>query len=230
MVLLQRTRAGVIEGEVERLRIGRDALRLMRRRNVALITLFAFLATWASVWQVAFLPLYFNKVWNYGVVYAAYLTSIVPISGAAGKIILGRLSDTRNRPRMLAMISTLVVLSYLAFFGSSSIASLILAAVVMSFFSSAVFPIMQALMADSCGGRTGTALGLNTTSQSVAAALSPLITAILFGFGIEKAIAVDAMVPAGVMILVALLLREPRGKEPRESWNEGAVTARTNGG
>jgi len=223
MALLQRNSVGAIEGAVDRLSIGRDALRLIRQRNVALVMSFAFVATWASVWQVTFLPLYFNKVLGYGIVYAAYLTSIVPISGAVGKLALGRLSDTHDRRRMLVLISGLVVLAYLAFFGSTGIYFVILAAVVMSFFSSAVFPIMQALMADSCGGRIGTALGLNTTSQSVATVLSPLIAASLFRFGVGKALAVGAMIPAVLMIVVALLLKEPRMEASVETRKEEAA-------
>ena len=38
------------------LSIGKDALALLRKKRVPAIMVFAFLATWASVWQVAYLP------------------------------------------------------------------------------------------------------------------------------------------------------------------------------
>jgi len=76
--------------------------------------------------------------------------------------------------------------------------------------SSSVFPIVQALAADSCGGRVGTALGLTTTFQSIATVATPIVSASLFELGIGRVIAINAMIPAGLMIVVALFLREPR--------------------
>lgn len=212
MAFFQRSESSAMDEKVERLSLGTDALRLVRQRNVAFVMAFAFLATWASVWQVAFLPYYFNKVLHYGVIYSAYLTSIVPISGAVGKLTLGRVSDTLNRRWVLASVSLLVVISYLTFFSLSTLYLVILAAIVMSFFSSSVFPIMQAFMADSCGGRLGAALGLNTTSQSLATVFSTLIAASLFALGIGKVLAADATIPAVLMFVVALFLKEPRAR------------------
>jgi len=210
MALLQRGRSGVLDQNVERLSLGREALLLARERNVALTMVFALLATWASVWQVAFLPYYFNKVLHYSVVYSAYLAAIVPVSGAVGKLTLGRASDSFARPRVLAAVSGIVVVSYLAFFSLSALDLVVLAAIVMTFFSSSVFPIMQALMADSCHGRVGAALGLNTTSQSVATVFSTFIAGSLFSLGIGRVLAADATIPAVLMAFVALLLKEPR--------------------
>jgi len=76
-----------------------------------------------------------------------------------------------------------------------------------------VFPVMQALMTDSCGDPSlfGAALGLNTTSQSVATVLSPFISASLFSFGVGRSLAASALIPAALMVVVAVfLLREPR--------------------
>jgi MFS family permease len=80
----------------------------------------------------------------------------------------------------------------------------------MGFFSSSIFPIMQALMADTCKGRTGTALGLTTTCQSIATVISPIITALFFAVGVGRAVALNAMVPAALTFLVAVTLRDPR--------------------
>jgi hypothetical protein len=70
---------------------------------------------------------------------------------------------------------------------------------------------MQALMADTCKGRTGTALGLTTTSQSVATVASPIITALLFVMGVGRAVALSAMIPAALTLLATLMLKDPRG-------------------
>jgi MFS family permease len=210
LALFQESRSYGVDRNVEGLRLGRDALRLVRERNVVAIMLFAFLATWASVWQVVFLPYYFNKVLHYDVIYAAFLTPVVPISGAAGKIILGRLSDDRNRRSMLALISVVVTLSFLAFFSSTGIYAVVSVAVIMSFFSSSVFPIMQALMVDSSGTMPGAGLGLNTTSQSVAAVLSLTVAASLFSAGVGMSLAANAIVSAALMAVVAMLLKDPR--------------------
>jgi len=74
---------------------------------------------------------------------------------------------------------------------------------------------MQALMVDSCSGRVGTALGLTTTSQSVATVISPIITASLFIIGVGRAVALGAMIPAALMLLVALMLKDPRPSTAR---------------
>jgi MFS family permease len=216
MALLFQTRRANVENQNDRgmrLTLGRDALLLLRRsRNVKIIMLFAFLATWASVWQVVYLPYYFKAVLGYNLIYADFLVPVVAISGAAGKLVVGRLSDRWNRRSILEVTSVLVVLSYLVFFSSTNLYLVMLAAVSMGFFSSAIFPVMQALMADSCGTRAlfGAGLGLSTTSQSVATALSSFISASLFSFGVGRALAASALVPAALMTAVSLLLRDPR--------------------
>ena len=50
-----------------RIKLGRDALELIKKKRVLLFMLFAFFATWSSLWQTAFLPLYFNKVAHFSV-------------------------------------------------------------------------------------------------------------------------------------------------------------------
>ena len=74
--------------------LGRDALQLLKKRNVVLIMAFALLATWSSVWQVAFLPYYFYKVLHFNILSSALLSSLVTISGGFGKVILGGVSDS----------------------------------------------------------------------------------------------------------------------------------------
>lgn len=191
-------------------RLGKDALQLLGRRNVLLIMLFAFLATAASVWQVVFLPYYFFKVMNFSVLSSAILSSLVAVSGAGGKLLLGGVSDVWRRNRMLFGLSALVVIAYVVFFASTNFYLALAGALAMGFLSSAIFPIMQALMADSCDGKTGTALGLTTTCQSVATVISPIISASLFVLGVGKALALVATVPAVAMAVVALLIAEPR--------------------
>ena len=192
------------------IRLGRDVAGLVRRRNVAVLMAFALVATWASVWQVVFLPYYFYTVMKFSVVSSALLASVVSASGGLGKIALGWASDSWPRNRLLVSISLAVLLAYVVFFASSSFPVDLLSAIAMGFFSSSVFPIMQALMTDSCEGRSGTALGLTTTTQSVATVLAPVITASIFALGVGRAVALNAMIPAGLAIVLALLLREPR--------------------
>jgi len=194
--------------------LGRDALQLLKKRNVVLIMAFALLATWSSVWQVAFLPYYFYKVLDFNVLSSAVLSSLVMISGAFGKVILGGFSDSVRRNRLLALVTLATFASYGLFFASLSFALDLAAALSMGFFSSSIFPITQALMADSSGGATGSALGLSTSSQSVATIFSPLIAASLFTIGVGRALALDAMIPIALAFVVALFLREPKRAKP----------------
>jgi MFS family permease len=111
---------------------------------------------------------------------------------------------------MLAVIALAVLLSYAFFFVTSNPILALSVAIIMGFFSSSIFPVMQALMADICKGRTGTALGLTTTSQSVATVISPIITASLFAMGVGRAVALNAMIPSALTLLVAVMLKDPR--------------------
>ena len=197
-------------GDAATIRLGRDALDLLKQRSVILMMAFALLATWASVWQVIFLPYYFFKVLHFGILSSALFSAVVSISGGAGKLILGGTSDVWRRNRMLTFIALAVLLSYSLFFAISNPFLALSVAIIMGFFSSSIFPIMQALMVDICRGRTGTALGLTTTSQSVATVISPIITASLFAMGVGRAVALNAMIPAALTLLVAVMLRDPR--------------------
>jgi MFS transporter, ACS family, hexuronate transporter len=214
------------DNRVGRIALGRDALDLARRRRTILIMAFALLATWASVWQVVFLPYYYSTALGASVSLAAYLSAGVSVTGALGKVVLGALSDTLRRDRMLALISGGVVVLYALFFSATSLYFGALIALFMGFLSSAVFPIVQSLMADSCEGRTGTGLGLTTSAQSVATVFAPTITAYLFYLGVGRALAIDALIPAVLMLAVALTLGEPRGRTPlagasSKAFNDG---------
>ena len=196
--------------DAARIRLGRDALDLLKQRGVTLMMAFALVATWASVWQVVFLPYYFFTVLHFGILSAALFSAVVSISGGVGKLILGGASDLWRRNRMLTVIALAVLLSYALFFATSNAILALSVAIVMGFFSSSIFPIMQALMADICKGRTGTALGLTTTSQSVATVISPIITASFFAMGVGRAVALNAMIPAALTLVVAVMLKDPR--------------------
>jgi predicted MFS family arabinose efflux permease len=192
------------------IRLGRDTLQLLKRRNVVLIMSFALLATWASVWQVVFLPYYFFKVMHFTVLSASLLSSLVLIAGAFGKVILGGISDSVRRNRLLVGVTLATFLSYLVFFSSSTFAFYMAAALSMGFFSASIFPVVQSLMTDSARGTTGSALGLSTSAQSVATIFSTFIAASLFTLGVGRAVALDAMIPISLAFVVALFLREPR--------------------
>jgi len=193
------------------LSIGRDALGLLRSKRVSAIMAFAFLATWASVWQVAYLPYYYRSVFETSVAQSGLTAAAVLLAGMVGKAVFGRLSDTVRRDRLLLYLSIVVVGLYGIFFASSDLVLAIVSAIAAGFFSSAIFPVMQALASDSSGGRTGTVLGLTTTFQSVAAVIGVLLPGALLSFGVKSAFAFGAIVPALAMTLAALFLRESRG-------------------
>jgi len=193
------------------LSIGSDALGLLERKGVSAIMVFAFLATWASVWQVAYLPYYYRSVFGTSVAQAGLTAAAVLAAGMVGKAVFGRLSDTFRRDRLLIYLSFVVVGLYGIFFASSDLGLAIVSAVAAGFFSSALFPVMQALASDSSGGRTGTVLGLTTTFQSVAAVIGVLLPGALLSYGVRSAFAFGAIAPALGMTLAALLLRESRG-------------------
>jgi len=196
--------------DAARIKLGRDAFDLLKQKSVILMMTFALLATWASVWQVVFLPYYFFTVLHFGILSSALFSAVVSISGGAGKLILGGTSDVWRRNRMLAFVTLAMLLSYALFFTISNPLLALSVAIIMGFFSSSIFPIMQALMVDICRGRSGTALGLTTTSQSVATVISPIITASLFAMGVGRAVALNAMIPAALTLMVALMLKDPR--------------------
>jgi len=100
------------------IRLGRDALQLLRQRNVVLIMAFALLATWASVWQVVFLPYYFFKVMHFTVLSSVVLSDLVLVAGAIGKVTLGGISDSVRRNRLLVVLALATLASYGLFFAS----------------------------------------------------------------------------------------------------------------
>jgi MFS transporter, ACS family, hexuronate transporter len=194
------------------LSLGKDAFTILKRRRVFVIMAFAFLATWASVWQVAYLPYYYSEVLGASVPVAGLIAAAVLISGLFGKVIIGRLSDRVRRDRLLFLLSVAVVGAYAVFFTTSDFDVGLGSAILMGFFSSAVFPVMQALASDSSGGRTGTALGLTTTFQSTAAVIGTLLPGSLFSLGVGRAIALGALTPAILALGAAFFLFEPREK------------------
>ena len=193
------------------LSIGKDALSLLRRKRVSAIMAFAFLATWASVWQVAYLPYYYRSVFDTSVAQSGLTAAAVLLAGMVGKAVFGKLSDSYRRNRLLITLCIVVVGLYGVFFATSDLGLAIASAIVAGFFSSAIFPVMQALASDSSGGRTGTVLGLTTTFQSVAAVIGVLLPGALLSLGVRWAFALGAMIPALGMTLAALFLREARG-------------------
>jgi len=202
------------------LSLGSDASALLKKKGVPVIMAFAFFGTWASVWQVAYLPYYYSDVLGASVPVAALIAAAVLISGMVGKVTLGRVSDVARRDRLLIWLSLAVVVFYAVFFSTSNFAFGIVVALAMGFASSAIFPIMQALAADSAGGRTGTVLGLTTTFQSVAAVVGTLVPGSLFSLGFGTAVALGAMIPAALTFVVALFLKETREKAPRVPQND----------
>ena len=184
---------------------------------MAILVVFALLVTWATVWQPVFLVYYFNKVFNLGVPYAALLATPVLASGAVGKVVLGGFSDRWRRDRLLVCASAGMLASYAVFFESSNLTVNVAAALSMGFFSSSIFPVMQSIAVDRSEGKVGTALGLTTTSQSIATILAPLTTGAMFVLGVGRAVALEATVPAILTLAVALLLKDPRLERGRES-------------
>jgi MFS transporter, ACS family, aldohexuronate transporter len=208
-------------GKVGRLTLGREAVALLRERQMLALMSFALLATWASVWQVAYLPYYYGKVLGFGVSSAALVAAAVLVAGLAGKVTLGRKSDSWDRRKMLTGLSLLVAGLYAVFFSTSDLAAGLASALGMGFFSAAIFPVMQALAADSSGGKAGVALGLTTSFQSVATVFATFITASLFTLGVGKAVALDAMIPAIAMAGAGFVLRDPRTGRGTPSAGKG---------
>lgn len=222
-VIAGRRTIAASESEGVRVRLGRDAVDLLRRRGALLLCLFALLATWASVWQVAYLPYYYGKVLGLGVPSASLVASLVLASGALGKLVLGRASDLLRRKWLLLATSLMLVLMYGIFFTTADFYAGMFAALAMGYFSGAVFPVLQGMMADSSEGRVGTGLGLTTTFQSVAAAFSLTIagslsdprgiSGLLLGvgpLGVRAAITLTALIPAVLMCVLAVFLAEPQ--------------------
>jgi len=197
--------------------MGRAALALLKEPGMKALMLFALLATWASVWQAVFLPFYFFKVLHFSVLSSALFSSLVAVSGGVGKVLLGGASDAWSRNRVLLVLSAAVAAAYAVFFFSTDFPVTLAAALAMGFLGSAIFPVMQALVADYSGGYSGTGMGLTTTFQSVATVFSPTIAGYLFEVGVGKALALDAMIPAVLMTIVTLFLRPARPSKASQS-------------
>ncbi len=197
---------------VDGIKLGRDALQLVRHRNVALLMAFALLATWSSILQVVFLPYYFKTVLNQPILYSALIAALVAVTGGVGKIAFGGLSDRVKKPRLLILLTSVTLLSYAVFFASFSLLADIAAVAVVGFFSASIFPVMQAFMTENSQGMMGSALGLSTSSQSIATVFSPIIAVSLFTLGVGRAVALDAMIPIGLAIIVALGMKSGVGR------------------
>ncbi len=217
--LLSRGTFAAAASKVGRLSLGKDAMSVLTTGRFWAIAVFAFLATWASVWQVAYLPYYYSTVLGANVPVAGLVGAAVLLSGMVGKVLLGRASDRARRGRLLFVLSAVVVACFAAFFSTSDFALGVGAALAMGFFSSAIFPIMQALAADSAGGRTGTSLGLTASFQSVAAVIGTLTPGTFLSLGVGRALALDAMIPATLMVAVAAVIREPAARPARPGSN-----------
>ena len=215
-VFVSKRTFGAAASKTGSLSLGKEALGLVKARKFSVILAFAFLATWASVWQVAYLPYYYATSLGASIPTAGLIGAGVLVSGMVGKLLVGRASDFVRRDRLLLLLSLAVVVIYGVFFSTSSFAVGVVTALAMGFFSSAIFPVMQALASDSSGGRTGGALGMTTTFQSVAAVVGTLLPGSLLSLGVGRALAVDAMIPAFLMMVAALFLGEPR----RTSFDE----------
>ena len=200
------------ESKAGALSVGRDALALLRNRQVAVLMAFAFVATYPiAAWQ-NFLPKYLSTVFGVTVPFAAYGYGAVLVSGGAGKLLIGRASDSRPRNRVLSIVSLAVLGLFAVFFLATHDPYVaLLVGVAVGFPSAAIFPVMQALATDSCGGKTGTALGLTTTFQSAATVLAPTITSLFFPQGVGTAVYLNVMVPMVAVVAVSFLLSEPRG-------------------
>jgi MFS family permease len=208
---LRKTSASSAHDNSEPIRLGRDALILLKNKNVILLMFFAFFATWATLWQTAFLPLYFNKVAHFSIPYASLMTIPVLASGALGKVLLGATSDKWKRNRLLFVISVAVIFCYALFFSVENFALNILTGLGMGFFTGAIFPLLQALVVDTCKtARAGTALGLTTSAQSLGAIFSATFAAALSSLGVGRTLALNAMIPMLVIALIGLLIAEPR--------------------
>jgi MFS family permease len=204
----------------EPIKFGRDVLGLLRKKNVVLLMFFAFFATWASLWQSAFLPLYFNKVAHFSIPYAAFMTIPVLAAGALGKVILGGTSDRWRRNILLLGICLLLISFYAIFFFVENFDLDILAALGMGFFSAAIFPMLQALIVDSSRvTRAGTGLGLTTSAQSLGAIFSATFTAALSSLGVSRTLALNATIPTAIMIVIAFLLVDPRPNKQRSEFS-----------
>jgi MFS transporter, ACS family, hexuronate transporter len=198
--------------EVGRLQMGREALALLRNGQMRVLMAFALLATWASVWQVTYLQYYYTKVLGTGVAAAGIIAAFVLLAGLLGKITLGMKSDSWRRDRLLVAVAAGMTVLYVVFFSTQDFWLGIASVLAMGFVSSSIFPVMQALAADTSGGRTGMALGLTTTFQSVATVFSTVIASSLFTLGVGRGIALDALVPAVLLIVVGLFLRDSRSR------------------
>ncbi|MDE1857549.1 MAG: MFS transporter [Thaumarchaeota archaeon] len=202
------------------LSLGRGAVEVLRRPRVPVVMAFAFLATWASIWQVAYLPYYYSEALGASVPVAGLIAAAVLVAGLFGKVVLGRLSDRLRRDRLLVGLSLAVVAAYAVFFSTADFGAGLASALFIGFFSGAIFPVMQALASDSSAGRTGTALGLTTTFQSAAGVVGTLLPGSLFYLGVGRAIAFGAMLPAALMLVAALFLLEPRKAAARLGAND----------
>lgn len=199
-------------GGYARLALGRGAFGVAKGRDMAVILIFALLVTYpTAAWQ-SFLPTYLKRVLGLDIPSAAFGTSAVLIAGGAGKVILGRASDRARRGRMVAGLCAVSLAGYVVFFSTNNVVLGLASGLVVGFFSSAIFPVMQAMAADKGGGRRGTALGLTTTFQSVATVFSPTITALFFPQGVGSAVAYNVVVPMVAVLAVALFLRDKRSE------------------
>lgn len=130
------------------------------------------------------------------------------VTGAAGSVYMGRLSDRMGTNAILALCAAVAALTFLPQAFVTHIWQLTLLQGLAGLAVGGVYPAASALLSDiSFGGRQGTLFGLENSIRAIARALAPAFSAALAVIlGLRVAYLATAGVYLGVALLVWLVL------------------------
>lgn len=153
---------------------------LFRNRNLLLLSTSSAFRSMTQNALLTFLPVYLAYEMGYSPIWVGACMFMLQAAGFAASPVAGHLSDRMGRRRimMTSMAMTAIVLLFMGFAGHS-LAFIGLIAV-LGFFLYAIRPVLQAWLLEATPKKMGgTAIGVLFATQSVGAAIGPLIGGVL---------------------------------------------------
>jgi MFS family permease len=147
---------------------------LLRNRSLVLLSTGSSFRTMTQSALLTFLPLYLAREMGYSPAWVGACLFALQAAGFAAAPVAGHMSDRMGRKQILmgSMLTTAVVLVFMAFAGGSALFIFLIA--VLGFFLYATRPVIQAWMLDiTPKNMGGSSIGVLFGAQALGAALGP---------------------------------------------------------
>lgn len=193
--------------------------RLLYNRTFWLIGLSYLAIAFSILIPFTFLSIYVSQGLAMSYEAATRLIAVIAIAGVFGKLVLGHLSDTLGRIRVMVLCGALVATGCLGMAYFQKYLTLILFTFIFGIGYGAIWPVYAASAVDYFSkASAGSVVGLWTIYLGVGSMLSPIMT----GWTIDvTGTYVWAFILAVISALISLLLLLPISKTPSNtpSWN-----------